>query len=1051
MSRKRSALGVITGLVAWGLAVPVGVTVAAPAETVPTSTITLLTGDKVVLGGPRGARVLPARGRERIGFRQSKDVYGDIHVVPDDAVPLLQANRIDPRLFNVTKLVAGGYDDTQRTDIPLIVSGPDIAATKVLDLPSIHGTAVRMDKAIGLSQLPPDSKIWLDGPVRAALDKSIPQVGAPEAWRSGHTGTGTTVAVLDTGIDASHPDLAGAVLKAENFSTATTGPDDYFGHGTHVASIITGDHPKYPGVAPDTKLLNGKVVDDAGFGTESQVIAGMQWATAQGADVVNMSLSFFSPSDGTDPLSQAVDRLTAETGTLFVIAAGNNPIQPPAPPGAADSALTVGAVDHNDQLAEFSTRGPRFGDDAIKPDMTAPGVGIAAAKTRHGTTGEPVDDTHVRKSGTSMATPHVAGAAAILAGQHPDWGPERIKATLMGSAKPHPTLSVFEQGAGRLDVARAVSQTLQAVPASISAGVARWPHHDDVPITKTLTYHNSGTVPITASPTIEIRDPAGNPAPAGMFTFSPSTVTIPAGGQAQVTVTIDTRITAPDGLYSGVVLTGDIRTPIAVNRELESYDVTVRFIGLDGNPTPDYSYTFTDLDRAKSVAKHNASGTVVARLAKGVHYFHAAVRTPAGTALASEPEYVVARDSSFTVDTRTARPAGFTVDNPGARPGVMTIRTDRGMPSGQAISDEYTIKYHGALSVLPSRTSAPPGQFTYIAESRMAEPDGKSGFTTTTYLYNLRQTTDRRVPAEPMHRVHDSQLVKVRSEHATTAPGKYGDRESVVVKQLPYTLNEFYTPGVPWEGNFTQLDSARRDTHAFRATPRVFTEDTSEKWNFGVFGPALPTEGRSRSFRIDNLLVVNVGLATDQSPNRYGTAGDLFGTADGTGSTTLYLDGKPLSTTPYGGFVAFNVPPGLRTYSVHSESRNPLSLSGTVTADWTFTSDTTPASVPKPLPLLTVRFTPALNAYNQAPRAIPTVVPITVEHNADATAGKPAVQVSHDNGTTWKPVPVLTVNGKRFTILTHPAGAKSVSLKASARDADGNSVDQTILNAFHLR
>ncbi|MBP2322585.1 subtilisin family serine protease [Kibdelosporangium banguiense] len=1047
MSRKSSALGVITGLVAWGLAVPAGVAVAAPAGTVPTSTITLLTGDKVILGGPRGATVLPARGRERIGFMQSKDVHGDIHVVPADAVPLLHANRIDPRLFNVTRLVANGYDDTKREDIPLIVSGQDIVATKVLDLPSIHSTAVRVDKKTGLSRLPPAGEIWLDGPVRTALDKSIPQVGAPEAWRSGHTGKGATVAVLDSGIDAAHPDLAGSVLKAENFSTATTGPGDYNGHGTHVASIITGDHPRYSGVAPDAKLLSGKVVDDEGFGSESEIIAGMQWAAAQGADVVNMSLSFHYPSDGGDPLSQAVDRLTAQTGTLFVIAAGNNPTRPPAPPGAADSALTVGAVDHNDQLAEFSTRGPRFGDDAIKPDMTAPGVDIAAAKATHGTSGDPVDAAHVRMSGTSMATPHVAGAAAILAGQHPDWGPERIKSALMGSAKPHPALSVFEQGAGRLDVGRAVRQSVQADPASVNAGVAVWPHQDDVPITKTLTYRNSGTEPVTAAMTAEIRDPSGNPAPAGMFTFSANTITIPAGGQAQVTVSIDTRLTGPEGLYSGVVLAGDVRTPVSVNREIESYNVTVGFIGLDGNPTPDYSYNFLDIDRARQVRKHNVSGTVVARLAKGRHYFNAIVRTPAGTVIAAEPEYVVTGDSSISVDARTARPAGFTVDKPHAQPGFTQIGVERKLPTGTAVSNSYTLQNDGVLSVRPSKTSA--GQFTYRIEARLAEPDGGGGFSTTSYLYNLYQETAGRIPAEPMHRVRDSQLVRVRSEHGATEPGKYGQRESMVLKRLPYTLNEFYTPGVPWTGLFFQLDSPnaeRRDTYARRASPRVFTQDTTEKWNYGVFGPAVPADGDPwyRPFRQRDTMIVNVGLFTDRERVR-------FGAADDRGSTTLYLDGKQIGTSSMTGFGVFEVPPGLRTYSVHTQAVHDLGLSDVVTADWTFQSDTAPGFEQKQLPFLAIRFAPALDSYNRATRAVPTVVPITVDHNTNGTARKPSVQVSHDAGTTWKTVPVLAAGGRWFTIVAHPAGAKSVSLKASAEDTDGNSVNQTILRAFLLK
>ena len=95
-------------------------------------------------------------------------------------------------------------------------------------------------------------------------------------------------------------------------------------------------------------------------------------------------------------------------------------------------------------------------------------------------------------SGTSMATPHVAGAAAILAGQHPDWPADQLKATLTGTAKPTEGLSVFEQGAGRVDVAKATTTSVFTTPATVNYGTAQWPHDDDQPITRTVTYINTG-------------------------------------------------------------------------------------------------------------------------------------------------------------------------------------------------------------------------------------------------------------------------------------------------------------------------------------------------------------------------------------------------------------------------------------------------------------------------------------------------------------------------------------------------------------------------------
>jgi hypothetical protein len=98
-----------------------------------------------------------------------------------------------------------------------------------------------------------------------------------------------------------------------------------------------------------------------------------------------------------------------------------------------------------------------------------------------------------------------------------------------------------------------------------------------------------------------------------------------------------------------------------------------------------------------------------------------------------------------------------------------------------------------------------------------------------------------------------------------------------------------------------------------------------------------------------------------------------------------------------------------------------------------------------------VRFAPALDNQNRALRAVPTVVPVNIDHNTGGKAKPTSIQVSHDDGITWKPAPILNAGGKWFTVLVHPAGAKTVSLKASAGDNDGNSVDQTILSAFLLR
>jgi subtilisin family serine protease len=235
--------------------------------------------------------------------------------------------------------------------------------------------------------------------------------------------------VLDTGVDATHPDLATQVAGAKNFTTEPDG--DPVGHGTHVASTIAGTAAasagRYKGVAPDSKIYDGKVCEVRGC-RESAILAGMDWASTEvKAKVVNLSLGGTDTPE-IDPLEEAVNRLTAQNGTLFVISAGNEGPNDSTvgSPGSADRALTVGAVNKQDKLAHFSSRGPRVGDGAIKPDVTAPGVDIVAARSKDSVIDVPVGDQYLRLSGTSMAAPHTAGAAALLLQEHPSWTPAEL-------------------------------------------------------------------------------------------------------------------------------------------------------------------------------------------------------------------------------------------------------------------------------------------------------------------------------------------------------------------------------------------------------------------------------------------------------------------------------------------------------------------------------------------------------------------------------------------------------------------------------------------------
>lgn len=556
--------------------------------------VTLISGDQVTLvdlgGGSYRIDVTRApRPDGTLPTTMDVQVTEDgAYVMPGDALPAIAAGILDRELFNVALLAESGYTDAAMDELPVIVQQPEAGLARSAaaalpgaeverELPVIDAAAVSVPKADAAetwealrvepataahrSASRPAPKVWLDRMNQVVLQDSVPQVGAPQAWDAGFDGTGATVAVLDTGVDAGHPDLAGQIVDAESFVPGTDVTDRH-GHGTHVASTVAGTGAAsggdQRGVAPGAELLVGKVCDDNGQCPDSWVIAGMEWAAAQGADVVSMSLGSLVPSDGTDPLSQAVNQLTEQTDTLFVIAAGNNGSDYfISSPGAADAALTVGAVTKTDQLASFTNRGPRgprwFGDYAIKPEVVAPGVHITAARAA-GTSlcqnaciqpGDgPVDEHYTAASGTSMATPHVAGAAAILAAQHPDLGPEALKAALVSTAE-DAGYTVYEQGGGRLDVARAVRQQVRVTPAvadfrTVEVGTSPQP--------RTLTYTNPTEADVILDLTAELSDIEGGA--TGELILSSARLTVPAGGAASVTVTVGE---AASGTYSGRV------------------------------------------------------------------------------------------------------------------------------------------------------------------------------------------------------------------------------------------------------------------------------------------------------------------------------------------------------------------------------------------------------------------------------------------------------------------------------------------------------------------
>ncbi len=327
--------------------------------------------------------------------------------------------------------------------------------------------------------------VTVDHPLQGLDDITDDATNVSAAWNAGFDGTGVTVAVIDSGINDSHPDLWDSteshsrVLYHQDFTgTANTnssgGKYDLYGHGTHVAGIIGGNGylsgGNYSGTAPNVSFVDLRALDLNGAGTDSSVIAAIQQAIALKSTynirVINLSLGRGIPESYTqDPLCQAVESAW-KAGIVVVVAAGNygrlsvsgsNGFGTITAPGNDPYVLTVGAMKSNgsssqsaETLASYSSKGPTTYDHVVKPDIVAPGNDIVSLSAPGATletlfpaelvTGNDGSNDYFTLSGTSMATPVISGAVALLLQQNSKLTPDQVKARLMKTAyKTFPT------------------------------------------------------------------------------------------------------------------------------------------------------------------------------------------------------------------------------------------------------------------------------------------------------------------------------------------------------------------------------------------------------------------------------------------------------------------------------------------------------------------------------------------------------------------------------------------------------------------------------------
>ncbi|MGP8307704.1 S8 family serine peptidase [Vibrio sp. YIC-376] len=536
---------------------------------------TLITGDKVSAvvnntGELGGIRMLNTEGVEIVTsvFKRGNDTY----LVPPKAQPFVDSHAIDLELFNINKLYKSNYDDASTDNLPVIIEYTDgtlagAAAPTVIEGTSLTGEIELIDSAaFGIAKdkaalvwesLTQDGRIegvWLDAviyghkqAVGTTLTPTVPLTGALGTAASAFNGEGVTVAVLDTGYDVEHSDLQGQVIGSKDFSFSSNGVDDLNGHGTHTASTIAGTGAEsngyWAGMAPGADLLIGKVLSNSGGGSTYGIINGMIWAVENGADIVNMSLGG-SATACEGPMVDVVEAFRDQA--LFVISAGNSYTRETVgSPGCAPSALTVAALDRDNQTAVFSSRGPSPDGHSVKPDIGSQGVDVMAAAS-----GGVGSNAYRSMSGTSMSAPHVAGGAAIVLQARPDLSPVQLKRVLTSSVSDNDA-HVLEQGAGPMDVNRAITQPVIAAPNVELGRFVDVASAVSVEAYVTLTNISDSDVSYKLSMDL-IGEDGKTQLPATLAGLGVKSVTVPANGSVDVPVWIEPQVALRDGAYGTI-------------------------------------------------------------------------------------------------------------------------------------------------------------------------------------------------------------------------------------------------------------------------------------------------------------------------------------------------------------------------------------------------------------------------------------------------------------------------------------------------------------------
>jgi hypothetical protein len=676
----------------------------------------------------------------------------------------------------------------------------------------------------------------------------------------------------------------------------------------------------------------------------------------------------------------------------------------------------------------------------------------------------------------------VAGVAALLAQQHPDWKADRLKAALMGAAKPITGVDVFHGGTGRVDADRVTAQSVYPTVGSVSFGTQRYPYANDPATTKPVTYRNDGNAAVTLQLVLSTVDPNGAPAPSGFLKLDRSQLTVPAHGTATANVTLTPSVASLAFTYSArlTATSGSTVIQVAIGAvlEFESYDVNVKVIDRNGKPATGEQYVDVVDGNGSDHLVTLTNGAGTARLRRTDFSVVGFVQTGTTRTLVYLPQQLLDRTKTVTLDARKGKRVSVTTQRTDAVP-LDTTLAIRPFNTFYGVDQTMVVPGKEQAYAAPVTTTPPSGsaaEFDFLIYAEVRSPANA----TKPYAYHLMYNWTDKIPTGLTFQPKDSELGTVKTNYSAqgkpalgqrvvfgTPPADHGAFGIWYEFAYPTHLTEYFTAAPTTWSQMTvrrAIDQPTQDPNEgleigkTQGYPAGTTR--TENWDQPAFGPELQsrTYAGSTVNRFQDGLTVSVWPFAPSEPDHSSPAWLAAATGATTGKTWLTVNGQTIASNPEAGNLdVFGLPAAKTTYVLHvTASRSPSwsTLATHVDASWTFSSALPPGEYDTVFPpLLAVRASGAFDDLDRAPgnTAFPLDLRIETQEGATASPIKTVTaKYSTDDGKTWKTVTVTGSGTNRTVTIPNPKTG-FVSLRFTATDTAGDKVDQTVIRAYTVK